>query len=50
MTGRRVNPALLDTDTLIAATALARGLILVTSNERHLRRIPDLRAENWRRP
>jgi len=34
-------------DTLIAAHALAERLILVTNNERHFGRIPDLRIENW---
>jgi len=35
-------------DTLIAAQAVARGLILVTSNEREFRRVAGLRVENWR--
>jgi tRNA(fMet)-specific endonuclease VapC len=34
-------------DTLIAAHAFARGLILVTSNMRHFSAIPDLRLANW---
>lgn len=34
-------------DTLIAAHALSRDLILVTTNEREFRRIPGLRVENW---
>jgi tRNA(fMet)-specific endonuclease VapC len=34
-------------DTLIAAHALADGLILVTNNGRHFERIPELRIENW---
>lgn len=34
-------------DTLIAAHALAVDAVLVTSNEREFRRVPDLRVENW---
>ena len=34
-------------DLWIAAHARAAGLILVTHNERELRRIPDLEIENW---
>lgn len=36
-------------DTLIAAQAVGRGLILVTSNEREFRRVTGLTVENWRR-
>jgi len=36
-------------DALIAGCALARGLVLVTSNEREFRRVSGLRVENWRR-
>jgi tRNA(fMet)-specific endonuclease VapC len=32
---------------LIAAQAMARGLTLVSNNERELRRIGGLRLENW---
>ena len=35
-------------DVLIAGTALAHGLILVTSNIREFERVPGLRVENWR--
>jgi len=34
-------------DMLIAAHALAQGLILVTNNEREFRRVPGLKIENW---
>lgn len=34
---------------LIAGCALARGLVLVTSNEREFRRIGGLQIENWRK-
>jgi len=34
-------------DTCLAGTALARGLILVTRNVSHFKRIPRLRMENW---
>ena len=37
-------------DRLIATHALARGLILVTNNERDFAHLPDLRIENWSRP
>jgi tRNA(fMet)-specific endonuclease VapC len=36
-------------DALIAGTALARGLILVTSNVSEFSRIGGLKIENWRR-
>lgn len=37
-------------DTMIAATALAEDLVLVTGNTRHYRRVPRLRWENWLEP
>ena len=36
-----------DLDSLIAAQALARGLILVTDNRREFDRVEGLRVENW---
>jgi tRNA(fMet)-specific endonuclease VapC len=36
-----------DMDLLIAATALTMNYTLVTSNEKHFRRIKGLRIENW---
>jgi tRNA(fMet)-specific endonuclease VapC len=36
-------------DLLIAAQAVARGLVLVTDNVREFRRVPGLRTENWLR-
>jgi tRNA(fMet)-specific endonuclease VapC len=36
-------------DALIAGCALARGLVLVTSNEREFSRTGGLRIENWRK-
>lgn len=36
-----------DADMRIAAIALSRGLKVVTGNERHFRRVPDLIVENW---
>jgi len=36
-------------DALIAGTALAQGLILVTSNAREFSRVGTLRLEDWRR-
>jgi tRNA(fMet)-specific endonuclease VapC len=34
-------------DTLIAAQAVQRKLILVSNNEREFGRVPGLRTENW---
>lgn len=34
-------------DRLIAAHALALGLVLVTNNEKHFADVPGLRVENW---
>ena len=36
-----------DFDEMIAAHALSVGAVLVTSNERHFRRISGLAVENW---
>jgi tRNA(fMet)-specific endonuclease VapC len=36
-------------DLLIAAQAVARGLVLVTDNLREFRRVPGLKCENWMR-
>ena len=36
-----------DADILIASTAIKHGLAVVTNNEAHFRRIPDLQIENW---
>ncbi|MGH3147481.1 MAG: type II toxin-antitoxin system VapC family toxin [Rubrobacter sp.] len=36
-----------EADMRIAAIALSRGLNVVTANERHFRRVPGLRTENW---
>ncbi|MCX6594462.1 MAG: type II toxin-antitoxin system VapC family toxin [Acidobacteria bacterium] len=36
-------------DTLIAAHALALGLILVSDNTREFKRVPGLKVENWLR-
>ena len=42
-TGRPIGPL----DTLIAAQAVRRKLVLVTNNERDFRRVAGLRVENW---
>ena len=39
-----------DADILIAATALAHQLALVTGNVDHFTRISGLRVESWRKP
>ena len=39
-----------DADILIAATAMAHGLILVTENIAHFQRIPRLNITSWRTP
>lgn len=36
-----------DMDLIIAATALAHNLILVTNNEKHFHHVPGLKIENW---
>jgi tRNA(fMet)-specific endonuclease VapC len=36
-----------DFDILIAAVALSNEMILVTNNEKHFERIPNLIIENW---
>ena len=38
-----------DLDLVIAATALMLNYTLVTNNEKHFRRIPGLKVENWSR-
>jgi tRNA(fMet)-specific endonuclease VapC len=35
------------TDLMLAATASAHGLVVVTRNVRHFDRIPDSNVENW---
>lgn len=42
--GRQVGPH----DLVIAATALAAGAAIVTSNTREFERVPELRVESWR--
>jgi tRNA(fMet)-specific endonuclease VapC len=44
---RKQGALLEDFDLLIAATARTHDLTLVTNNDNHFRRIPDLRLENW---
>jgi tRNA(fMet)-specific endonuclease VapC len=41
--GRRVD----EPDLRIASIALARGLTVVTGNDRHFSRVPGLAVENW---
>jgi tRNA(fMet)-specific endonuclease VapC len=36
-----------DTDLMIAATAVANNLVLITGNESHFSRIKSMRVENW---
>lgn len=38
-----------DADILIAATAMNKGLVVVTDNERHFKRIKGLEIGNWLR-
>jgi len=46
---RRGTP-LAEPDLRIAAIARTFKLVLVTGNERHFRRVPDLAVENWLEP
>ena len=39
-----------DADILIAATAMENGLVCVTNNENHFKRIQNLTRENWLKP
>ncbi|MCP4024384.1 MAG: type II toxin-antitoxin system VapC family toxin [Desulfobacteraceae bacterium] len=34
-------------DMMIAAHARNEGMILVTNNEKHLKRVPKMKIENW---
>jgi len=43
----RIGRPIGDFDSLIAAQALARDLIVVTNNIDEFERVPDLRIENW---
>ena len=36
-----------DFDLLIGATAMSMGYCVVSNNEKHFQKIPDLRCENW---
>jgi tRNA(fMet)-specific endonuclease VapC len=40
---------IMDADILIAASAIVRGMKIVTNNERHFQRIPSIQIENWMR-
>ena len=43
----RVGTPLADPDPRIAAIALAHDLTLITGNDKHFRRVPELKVENW---
>jgi tRNA(fMet)-specific endonuclease VapC len=36
-----------DADILIAATAMKHGMVVVTDNTQHFKRIKGLKVENW---
>lgn len=38
-----------DMDLLIASTAIAHNMILITNNEKHFKNIRSLQIENWRK-
>jgi tRNA(fMet)-specific endonuclease VapC len=44
---RKTGQPMDDIDLLIAGTAIANGLILVTHNRKHFERIVQLEVENW---
>ena len=46
---RRRGELIEDADTLIAASCLVKGMVLVTDNEEHFGRIEGLDVENWLR-
>jgi tRNA(fMet)-specific endonuclease VapC len=46
----RLGTPLAEPDLRIAAIALSFNLVLVTGNERHFRRVPNLVVENWLEP
>ena len=37
-----------DFDILIGSTALVNNLVMVTDNEKHLSRLPNITIENWK--
>jgi len=36
-----------DADILMASTAIVEGLVLITNNIKHFKRVKDLRLDNW---
>lgn len=44
---RKAGTIIDDFDILIGATAVSNDLILVTENEKHLKRIGKIKIENW---
>ena len=44
---RRAGKLVEDADILIAATAMKLGMIVVTDNIEHFKRIKGLKVENW---
>jgi tRNA(fMet)-specific endonuclease VapC len=48
VSGRRQGHPHQDADLIIAATAIANGLTLITGNTAHFDWIPDLNVGNWR--
>ena len=46
---KRESNLLMDADIIISATALEHNLILVTSNEKHFKRVSKLKIENWQK-
>lgn len=44
---RQQGNLIMDADLLIASTAIANDLVLVTNNIRHFQRVAGLKLENW---
>jgi len=44
---KRQGTLIMDADILIAASAIIRGMKVVTNNNSHFLRIPNLQIENW---
>jgi len=44
---RKTGTLIDDMDIFIGATAIANNMVLVTDNEKHLKRLSNIKIENW---